>query len=117
MKKICLRWLQMPRRKQVEVTREDADGMNSMDDGEDRDVHVQDLHSIPTSEVLVERAREFIHLNRDINELNSQLKLIRKSVKTAEQSLLNGMLLTKTEQLEVDGVTIYRTKNLKMSSE
>jgi hypothetical protein len=107
----------MPRRKQLEVTREDPDGMNSMDDGEDGNVQVQDLHSVPTSEVLVERAREFIHLNRDINELNSQLKLIRKSVKAAEQSLFNGMMLTKTEQLKVDGVTIYRTKNLKISSE
>lgn len=113
MKKVVLVWLQMPRRKQLEVTREDPDG-GSMDDGE---VNVDELHSVPTSEVLVERAREFIHLNRDINELNSQLKLIRKSVKAAEQSLFNGMLLTKTEQLEVDGVTIYRTKNLKMSSE
>ena len=117
MKKLVLGGCKMPRRKQLEVTREDPDG-NGMDDGEDgQNVNIDDLHNVPTSEVLMERAREFIHLNRDINELNSQLKLIRKSVKAAEQSLFNGMLLTKTEQVEVDGVTIYRTKNLKMSSE
>ena len=104
----------MPRRKQLEVSREDPDGM--MDD-EGGEIDVSDLHSIPTSEVLVERAREFINLNRDINELNSQLKLVRKSVKSAEQSLLNGMLLTKTEEVEVDGVKIFRTKSLKISSE
>lgn len=104
----------MPRRKQLDVTREDPDGMMEDEEGE---IDVHELHSVPTSEVLMERAREFINLNRDINELNSQLKLVRKSVKSAEQSLLNGMLLTKTEEVEVDGVKIFRTKNLKISSE
>lgn len=109
--------MQMPRRKQIEVTREDPDNMMGDDGDDDGRIHVDELHSVPTSEVLIERAREFINLNRDINELNSQLKLIRKTVKAAEQSLFNGMLLSKTEQLEVDGVTIYRTKSLKISSE
>jgi hypothetical protein len=104
----------MVRRKQLEVSREDADGMMDEEGGH---IDVDELHNVPTSEVLLERAREFINLNRDINELNSQLKLVRKSVKAAEQSLFNGMLLTKTEDLEVDGVKIFRTKNLKMSSE
>lgn len=101
----------MPRRKNLEVTRESDD----FDHDGHMDTSMEDT-TVPTSEVLLERAREFIQLNRDINELNSQLKVIRKTAKSVEQSLLHGMILSKTEEVECDGVSICRTKNLKISS-
>lgn len=104
----------MPRRRGLDIQRQEED-----DDEMGVEVEQVDTYGgeLPTSEVLLERAREFIQLNREINELNAQLKVIRKSLKGVEQSLINGMVLTKTEQLECEGVTIVRSKALKITSD
>jgi hypothetical protein len=104
----------MPRRRAIEVTREsDAD----MEDGVEEQLDASFGGEMPTSEVLLERAREFIQLNREITEINAQLKLVRKSLKGIEQSLINGMVLTKTEQVECEGVVISRSKTLKITTD
>lgn len=109
-----MQYTDMPRRRGLEIERQE-------EDDNDMGVEVEQVGAyggeLPTSEVLLERAREFIQLNREINELNAQLKVIRKSVKGVEQSLINGMVLTKTEQLECEGVTIVRSKALKITSD
>lgn len=70
-----------------------------------------------SADALLARAREFIQINRELNEVNTQVKALRKSLKSVEQTLLSGMLATKTEQVECDGITIVRTKKLQLNAE
>jgi hypothetical protein len=71
----------------------------------------------PSQEVLRARAREFLDLNQQIKELGAQVAVLRKSLKSVEKSLYNGMQLTNLEELELDGLKILRTKKLQISDE
>ncbi len=71
----------------------------------------------PSQEVLRARAREFLDLSQQIKELGAQVAVLRKSLKSVEKSLYNGMQLTNLEDVEIDGVKILRTKKLQISEE
>ena len=112
----------MPRRKRAfDVTLDAADGGGGGGDengsGDDIQVDGSEWTGGDSADALLARAREFIQLNRELNEVNTQVKALRKSLKSVEQSLLAGMLNTKTEQIECDGVTIVRTKKLQLNAE
>lgn len=111
----------MPRRKRAFDVTLDADGGagggDGSNSGDDVQVDTSEWTGGNSADALLERAREFIQLNRELNEVNTQVKALRKSLKSVEQSLLAGMLTTKTEQLECDGVTIVRTKKLQLNAE
>lgn len=109
----------MPRRKrQFEATLADEhDEGDAGGSGDDAQVDGCEWVGANSANALLERAREFIQLNRELNEVNTQVKALRKSLKSVEQSLLSGMLNTKTEQVECDGVTIVRTKKLQLNAE
>ncbi len=67
---------------------------------------------VPTSEVLLARAREYFDLNAQIKDLGAQVSVLRKSLKGVEKALLNGMLLNNMEEVDVDGLKIYRARKL-----
>lgn len=68
-------------------------------------------------EVLRARAREFLDLNRQIKEAGAQVAVLRKNLKAVEKSLMNCMLLSGKEELELDGAKIVRTKKLELKDE
>lgn len=70
-----------------------------------------------SDEVLRARAREFLDLNRQIKEAGAQVAVLRKNLKAVEKSLMNCMLLSGKEELELDGAKIVRTKKLELKDE
>lgn len=95
----------------------------SDDDNGDIDVDVSSAVGIAvdgvgaSDDVLKARAREFLDLNRQIKEAGAQVAVLRKNLKAVEKSLMNCMLLSGKEELELDGAKIVRTKKLELKDE
>lgn len=64
-------------------------------------------------EVIVERANEYLQIKKELGEINAQVALLRKGLKNAEKSLVNGMLVSGLEELEVEGIRLSRLRGLK----
>jgi hypothetical protein len=71
----------------------------------------------PSPEMLNVRAREYLELTQQLKEVGAQAGVLRKSLKGVEKSLLNGMLVSGMEELDVDGVKILRTRKLQMKDD
>lgn len=59
------------------------------------------------------RAEEYFTLKDELNQVNAQASLLRKSLKAAEKHFVNGMIVNQLEEYEREGRKLSRTRAVK----